>query len=198
MLIIPEAVARELVSVEDAIAAVETTFAAMARGAARNYPVVREVVGYQDAVYGVKAGCDRERAPSRAEGRRLLAAQCGARAHQPSVINRAVRSRDGTRERARQRELSHRRPDWRVERDRDQISVPQRQPDPRHHRRRRPSDVPAACNADGTADRDRPCLGSVGGQPRDVRRPRQRAGARLQAGNGTAGSRRRLPTSSSQ
>ncbi|HYA74993.1 MAG TPA: ornithine cyclodeaminase family protein [Roseiarcus sp.] len=58
MLIIPEAVARELVSIEDAIAAVETTFAAMARGAARNYPVVREVVGYQGAVYGVKAGCD--------------------------------------------------------------------------------------------------------------------------------------------
>jgi alanine dehydrogenase len=58
VLIIPEAAARELVSVEDAIAAVETSFAAMARGAARNYPVVREVVGYQDAVYGVKAGFD--------------------------------------------------------------------------------------------------------------------------------------------
>ena len=30
----------------------------MARGEARNYPVVRERVGYQDAVYGVKTGCD--------------------------------------------------------------------------------------------------------------------------------------------
>lgn len=59
MIVIPEVLARELVSVEDAIVAVETTFAAMARGAARNYPVVREVVGYQDAVYGVKVGCDR-------------------------------------------------------------------------------------------------------------------------------------------
>lgn len=58
MLIISEDLARELVSVEDAIAAVESTFAAMARGEARNYPVVREVVGYQDAVYGVKTGCD--------------------------------------------------------------------------------------------------------------------------------------------
>lgn len=58
MLIIPEAAARELVSVEDAIEAVETTFAAMARGMARNYPVVREMVGHQDAVYGVKAGFD--------------------------------------------------------------------------------------------------------------------------------------------
>ncbi|MES3002711.1 MAG: ornithine cyclodeaminase family protein [Pseudomonadota bacterium] len=58
MLIISEQQARALVSVEDAIAAVEQTFAAMARGAARNYPVVRETVGYQDAVFGVKTGCD--------------------------------------------------------------------------------------------------------------------------------------------
>lgn len=58
MLIISEDLARKLVSVEDAIESVEGTFAAMARGDARNYPVVREVVGYQDAVYGVKTGCD--------------------------------------------------------------------------------------------------------------------------------------------
>lgn len=58
MLVISEDLARELVSVTDAIESVEAAFAAMARGAARNYPVVREVVGYQDAVYGVKAGCD--------------------------------------------------------------------------------------------------------------------------------------------
>ena len=58
VMIISEEVARELVSVEDAIAAVEQTFAAMARGDARNYPVVREVLGYQDAVFGVKTGAD--------------------------------------------------------------------------------------------------------------------------------------------
>jgi ornithine cyclodeaminase len=58
MWIINEQDARALVSVEDAIAEVEKTFSAMARGQARNYPVVREVVGYQDAVYGVKTGCD--------------------------------------------------------------------------------------------------------------------------------------------
>lgn len=58
MLVISEQDARALVSVEDAIAVVEQSFAAMARGQARNYPVVREVVGYQDAVYGVKTGCD--------------------------------------------------------------------------------------------------------------------------------------------
>lgn len=58
MLIISEELARRLVSVEDAIGAVEQTFAAMARNEARNYPVVREVVGYQDAVFGVKTGAD--------------------------------------------------------------------------------------------------------------------------------------------
>lgn len=58
MLIISEDLARERVSVEDAIASVENAFAAMARGDARNYPVVREVVGYRGAVYGVKTGCD--------------------------------------------------------------------------------------------------------------------------------------------
>lgn len=58
MLIISEHLAQKLVGVEDAIEAVAATFTAMARGEARNYPVVREVVGHADAVYGVKAGGD--------------------------------------------------------------------------------------------------------------------------------------------
>jgi len=58
MIVVSEQDARALVSVEDAIAAVEKTFAAMARGHARNYPVVREAVGYRDAVFGVKTGAD--------------------------------------------------------------------------------------------------------------------------------------------
>jgi len=58
MRIISENDARQLVSMHDAIEAVEHCFAAMARGHARNYPVVREVVGYQDAVFGVKTGAD--------------------------------------------------------------------------------------------------------------------------------------------
>jgi ornithine cyclodeaminase len=58
MLVITEQDARALVGMRDAIAAVEHSFAAMARGQARNYPVVREAVGYQDAVFGVKTGCD--------------------------------------------------------------------------------------------------------------------------------------------
>lgn len=58
MIVISEQDARALVSVEDAIAVVENAFAAMARQQARNYPVVREVLGYRDAVFGVKTGCD--------------------------------------------------------------------------------------------------------------------------------------------
>jgi ornithine cyclodeaminase/alanine dehydrogenase-like protein (mu-crystallin family) len=58
MLIISEPVARELVSVEAAIDAVEGCFASMAGGAARNFPVVREPLGMNDAVYGVKSGVD--------------------------------------------------------------------------------------------------------------------------------------------
>ena len=58
MLVISEETARHLVSMDAAIAAVEDCFAAMARGQARNYPVVREIVGMADAVFGVKAGAD--------------------------------------------------------------------------------------------------------------------------------------------
>ncbi|RYY75248.1 MAG: ornithine cyclodeaminase family protein, partial [Comamonadaceae bacterium] len=58
MIVISETDARALVSVADAIEAVEQSFAALARGQARNYPVVREAAGFRDAVFGVKAGAD--------------------------------------------------------------------------------------------------------------------------------------------
>lgn len=58
MLILSEAQVRQLVGIDDAIDAVSVTFRAMAEGNARNYPVVREVVGMNDAVFGVKAGAD--------------------------------------------------------------------------------------------------------------------------------------------
>lgn len=58
MIVISEQDARALVSVEEAIEAVEQCFAAMAHGHARNYPVVREAVGHRDAVFGVKTGAD--------------------------------------------------------------------------------------------------------------------------------------------
>ena len=58
MLIVPEALIARLVSPEDAFAAVEACFAAMARGDAYNFPVVREALG-DGRQYGFKSGLDR-------------------------------------------------------------------------------------------------------------------------------------------
>lgn len=58
MLIVPEALIAGLVTPEDAFAAVEATFAAMARGEAYNFPVVREALG-EGRQYGFKSGLDR-------------------------------------------------------------------------------------------------------------------------------------------
>lgn len=58
MLIVPEAVIASLVTPEDAFRAVEACFAAMARGEARNFPVVREALG-EGRQYGFKSGLDR-------------------------------------------------------------------------------------------------------------------------------------------
>ena len=58
MLVVSEHLARELVSIEDAIAVVGDAFAAAHAGKARSYPVVRELVGHADAVFGVKSGFD--------------------------------------------------------------------------------------------------------------------------------------------
>lgn len=58
MLIVPERLISDLVSAEDAFAAVEAAFAAMAREEARNFPVVREALG-EGRQYGFKSGLDR-------------------------------------------------------------------------------------------------------------------------------------------
>jgi alanine dehydrogenase len=58
MLIVPEAMIADLVSAEDAFTAVEGCFAAMARGEAYNFPVVREALG-EGRQYGFKSGLDR-------------------------------------------------------------------------------------------------------------------------------------------
>ncbi|WP_431298487.1 iminosuccinate reductase BhcD [Tabrizicola sp. BL-A-41-H6] len=58
MLIVPESLIAGLVSPADAFAAVEATFAAMARGEAYNFPVVREALG-EGRQYGFKSGLDR-------------------------------------------------------------------------------------------------------------------------------------------
>ncbi|MBL9048490.1 MAG: ornithine cyclodeaminase family protein [Tabrizicola sp.] len=58
MLIVPEALIASLVTAEDAFRAVEACFAAMARGEAYNFPVVREALG-EGRQYGFKSGLDR-------------------------------------------------------------------------------------------------------------------------------------------
>jgi alanine dehydrogenase len=59
MLIVTEQTCREVVGREHAFEAVEQVFAAMARGDAYNFPVVREAIGHADALYGFKSGFDR-------------------------------------------------------------------------------------------------------------------------------------------
>lgn len=59
MLVVTEQVVRELVTKESAFESVEAVFAAMARGDAYNFPVVREDIGYAGALYGFKSGFDK-------------------------------------------------------------------------------------------------------------------------------------------
>lgn len=59
MYIVTEEICQKVFSREDAFNAVESIFAAMARGDAYNFPVIREAIGYQDALYGFKSGFDR-------------------------------------------------------------------------------------------------------------------------------------------
>ncbi|SEJ76802.1 ornithine cyclodeaminase [Pseudooceanicola nitratireducens] len=59
MLIVPEREVAGLMTREAAFTAVEQVFAAMANGNAYNFPVVREAIGHEDALYGFKGGFDR-------------------------------------------------------------------------------------------------------------------------------------------
>ena len=59
MLVVPEREIAGLMTREAAFDAVEQVFAAMAKGDARNFPVVREALGHEDALYGFKGGFDR-------------------------------------------------------------------------------------------------------------------------------------------
>ena len=58
MWVVPEGEIAGLMTPEAAFDAVEAVFAAMARGEARNFPVVREALGHEDALYGFKGGFD--------------------------------------------------------------------------------------------------------------------------------------------
>ena len=59
MLIVTEETCQKIVGRADAFKAVESVFAAMASGDAYNFPVIREAIGYADALYGFKSGFDR-------------------------------------------------------------------------------------------------------------------------------------------
>lgn len=59
MIIVKEATCRDVIGRTEAFAAVEAVFAAMARGEAYNFPVIREAIGHADALYGFKSGFDR-------------------------------------------------------------------------------------------------------------------------------------------
>jgi ornithine cyclodeaminase len=59
MIIVPEKEIAGLIGRKDAFDAVEKVFAAMASGAAYNFPVIREAIGHADALYGFKSGFDR-------------------------------------------------------------------------------------------------------------------------------------------
>lgn len=59
MLIVPEREIADLMTRGAAFDAVEQVFAAMASGDAYNFPVVREAIGHEDALYGFKGGFDR-------------------------------------------------------------------------------------------------------------------------------------------
>ncbi len=59
MIIVPEREIADLMTRAAAFDAVEKVFAAMASGDAYNFPVVREAIGHEDALYGFKGGFDR-------------------------------------------------------------------------------------------------------------------------------------------
>ena len=59
MWIVPEAEIAGLLGRQESFDAVEAVFAAMARGDAYNFPVIREAIGHADALYGFKSGFDR-------------------------------------------------------------------------------------------------------------------------------------------
>lgn len=61
MLIVPEREIADLMTRAAAFEAVEKVFAAMAAGDARNFPVVREAIDHESALYGFKGGFDRAR-----------------------------------------------------------------------------------------------------------------------------------------
>jgi len=59
LIIVSEDVCKAVIDRTSSFNAVESVFAAMAKGDAYNFPVIREAIGYADALYGFKSGFDR-------------------------------------------------------------------------------------------------------------------------------------------
>lgn len=58
MYIVPESAIADILTRDDAFTAVEQVFAAMSAEDAYNFPVIREAIGHEDALYGFKGGFD--------------------------------------------------------------------------------------------------------------------------------------------
>ena len=58
MFLVPEREIASLMTREVAFEAVEKIFAAMSSKDAYNFPVIREAIGHEDALYGFKGGFD--------------------------------------------------------------------------------------------------------------------------------------------
>lgn len=59
IVIVPEGAIADLIDADACFEAVESVFAAMSRGDAYNFPVIREAIGHEDALYGFKGGFDK-------------------------------------------------------------------------------------------------------------------------------------------
>lgn len=60
LLIVSEDACKSVIDRPSAFSAVENVFASMASGDAYNFPVIREAIGYADALYGFKSGFDKK------------------------------------------------------------------------------------------------------------------------------------------
>ncbi|MDD9718409.1 ornithine cyclodeaminase family protein [Dinoroseobacter sp. PD6] len=59
LVIVTEEICQKVIDRDLAFAAVRDVFGAMARGDAYNFPVIREAIGHEDALYGFKSGFDK-------------------------------------------------------------------------------------------------------------------------------------------
>ena len=125
MIIVPEAACPGLLSLDEAFRAVEAVFAAMARGDARNFPVVREALGHEDALYGFKGGFDRAGATLGLKAGGYWPHNLARREpHQPPVHGLPLRPRHRPPDRDGRRQLPDRRPHRRRLRGLDQAPRP--------------------------------------------------------------------------